>query len=144
MQMCDTLTPMSDYKVLQFTTKDGEVITRRTRNPYVFVATNGWNATWHTRLDLAEKSASMYRSRGGAWHVLPIDNPFEVEAPKPTRPIPHSQKVQTFQEEPYRGVEITSWNSYGVVSYRAGFQGYSIKRKTIQEVWAKIDKGLDS
>lgn len=54
---------------LSVTTHTGETITRKTKANYTHVATDGFYATWHTRKDLAEKSAQSY---GGSWYVLKV------------------------------------------------------------------------
>ena len=141
---------MSEYKRLQITTKDGEIIDRRTRNHYTHAATNGFNATFHTRKDLAEKSASAKRSRGGAWYVVPIDNPFErdktAEVGVPMAKYPpriEVEKVETYDmiliEKVSNGYNSRTGRMDNVVFEARGF-GVVMRRDTVEEVRATIDR----
>ena len=130
---------------LTVTFEDGTQISRRTENDYTHVATNGFHATWHTRKDLAEKSA---RPKAG-WKVYEVDQK-PVSQPK-VRVSKSTDGIKDWKERQYAGVMIEGREGgynprtgrMDKVEYIARAFGVVMRANTVEELIARIDRKLE-
>lgn len=125
---------MADLRKLTVTFEDGSQISRTTGAPYTHVASNGFHATWHTRRDLAEKSA-----RSNGWKVYEVDQAVDAAE----RSKPRKAEFEHWKERYYAGVLIEGVNAYGQVKYKAAAFGVRMQATTVEELMARIDRKLE-